>query len=172
MANVSAQVRIDSPQADITSLYVASWRTVTREALRGSRSQHSESSNVSGNWHSVNPWYKKLIRVNLFGMFGSVNAKRSPDTPSAANADTAPNALTLALAYWLNLIKTERGLSQRGFAALTGLSQAYSARVLKGDANVGLGMLAVIAGALGKDPLDLIKPPPSTRSAKKRPSRN
>lgn len=94
------------------------------------------------------------------GLQIALNAKRSPDTPSAAVADKAPNELTLALAYWLNTIKTERSLSQRGFAALTGLSQAYSARVLKGDANVGLGMLSVIARALGKDPLDLIKPPP------------
>lgn len=126
---------------------------------------------MTGNWHGPDPWYKKLIRVNFFGLCGSVNAKRSPDTPSAATADTAPNELTLALAYWLNVIKTERGLSQRGFAALTGLSQAYTARVLKGDANVGLGMLAVIARAVGQDPLDLIKPPPPTRFRKKSPPR-
>jgi transcriptional regulator with XRE-family HTH domain len=95
-----------------------------------------------------------------------VNAKRAPDTPSAAAADTAPNHLTLALAYRLNIIKTERGLSLRGFAALTGLSHAYTARVLRGEANVGLGMLAVIARTLGEDPLDLLKPPPPSRDEK------
>lgn len=89
-----------------------------------------------------------------------MNAKRSPDTPSAAVADAAPNELTLALAYWLNAIKAERGLTLRGFAALTGLSHAYATRILKGNANVGLGMLAVIARAVGKDPLELLKPPP------------
>jgi DNA-binding phage protein len=98
--------------------------------------------------------------VNFSGLLTIVNAKRAPGQVSAAKADAAPNELTLALAYWLNVIKAERGLSQRGFAALTGLSQAYLARVLKGDANVGLGMLAVIARAVGKNPLDLIKPPP------------
>jgi transcriptional regulator with XRE-family HTH domain len=96
-----------------------------------------------------------------------VNAKRLPDTPSAAKVDTAPNELTLALAYWLNVIKVERGLSQRGFAALTGLSQAYASRVLQGNANVGLGMLAVIGRAVGKDPLDLIAPIPTGRSEQK-----
>jgi transcriptional regulator with XRE-family HTH domain len=93
-------------------------------------------------------------------------AKRAPDTPSAADADSAPNELTMALALRLNAIKDERGLSQRGLAALTGLSQAYMARVLRGDANIGLGMLLVIARALGEDPLDLISPV-HRRSSKK-----
>ena len=95
-----------------------------------------------------------------------MNAKRAPNTPSAAVADAAPNHLTLALAYRLNVIKTERALSLRGFAALMGLSHAYTARVLKGEANVGLGMLAVMARTLDEDPLDLLKPPPLSRNEK------
>ena len=100
-------------------------------------------------------------------LIDSVNAKRAPSTPSAADADKAPNELTLTLAYWLNVIKVERGLSQRGFAALTGLSQAYSARVRYGYAKVGLGMLAVIARMVGKTPIDLLQPPPSDLPQKK-----
>jgi hypothetical protein len=107
--------------------------------------------------------------VNLSGLLTAVNAKRTPETPSAADADAAPNDLTLALAYWLNAFKDERGLSVRGFAALTGLSHAYCRRVLKGDANVGLGMLAVIARAIGKDPLDLLKPPSPSHPTKTAP---
>ena len=87
-----------------------------------------------------------------------MNAKRAPGTKPAAAHDDAPNELTLALASRLNAIKDERGLSQRGLAALTGLSQAYMARVLRGDANIGLGMLLVIARAVGEDPLTLISP--------------
>ncbi|MFL5252504.1 MAG: helix-turn-helix domain-containing protein [Rhodopila sp.] len=88
----------------------------------------------------------------------SVSAKRAPDTPSAADADTAPNELTLALAHHLNEIKDKRDLSLRGLAALTGLSHAYMRRVLTGNANIGLGMLLVIARALNEDPLKLISP--------------
>jgi len=95
---------------------------------------------------------------SLAGHSDIVSAKRAPDTPQAADADRAPNELTLALSHRLNAIREERELSARGLAALTGLSQAYMRRVLRGDANVGLGMLLVIARALGEDPLKLIAP--------------
>ncbi len=53
-----------------------------------------------------------------------MNAKRAAETPYAAVADAAPNELTLALAHHLTAIKDQRQLSQREFAALTGLTQA------------------------------------------------
>ncbi len=88
-----------------------------------------------------------------------MNAKRAPHTPSAADADTAPNELTLALARHLAAAQEELGMSARGLAAQSGLSRAYLARVLKGEANVGLGILMILSRAVGKEPWDMIKPP-------------
>jgi DNA-binding Xre family transcriptional regulator len=120
-------------------------------------------------WCAVDPCGIALNRINPFNeLLNSVNAKRASNTPSAAVADAAPNELTLALAHHLNVIKDERQLSQRGLAALTGLSQAYMRRVLLGEANIGLGMLLVISRALKVDPPDLISPiEPKNRTREK-----
>jgi transcriptional regulator with XRE-family HTH domain len=92
-------------------------------------------------------------------MPSSVNAKRSPDTPSAADADAAPNDLTLALAHNLVAARKALGMSQRELAAQAGLNRGYLRRIESGEANTGLGMLGILARAVGKDPRDLIAPP-------------
>ena len=89
---------------------------------------------------------------------GNVNARRAPDTPNASDADSAPNELTLRLAAHLEAVRSERCWSQRRLAAEIGLSAGYIVRILRGEANVGLGMLLVIATRLGKDPRSLIDP--------------
>jgi transcriptional regulator with XRE-family HTH domain len=86
-----------------------------------------------------------------------VNAKRSPDTPSAADADTVPHELSLALAKNLVAARTEIGMSQRTLAAQAGLARNYLARIERGDANVELGVLMILARVVGKEPSDLIK---------------
>lgn len=96
-----------------------------------------------------------------------MNARRPPDTPSAAEADKAPNELTLALAHHLTVAQEEQNLSARALAARAGLSRAYLARVLKGEANVGLGILMILSKAVGKDPSDMIRPPPKSSITEK-----
>jgi len=93
-----------------------------------------------------------------------VSAKRAPDTPSAADADTAPNELTLALAYHLIAARKAIGMSQRELAARSGLARTYLRRVEAGDANVGLGVLLILSRVVEKEPHDLIKPPSKSSS--------
>jgi transcriptional regulator with XRE-family HTH domain len=95
---------------------------------------------------------------------GGVSAKRLPGTPSAAEADAAPNELTRALARNVVAARAETGMSQRGLAARAGMARAYLVRIEQGDANVGLGMLMVLARALGKKPADLIRTIPADRT--------
>ena len=92
-----------------------------------------------------------------------MSAKRLPETPSAAEADAAPNELTRALARNVVAARAELGLSQRALAARAGMARAYLARIEQGDANVGLGMLMVLARVLGKDAADLIRTIPADR---------
>ena len=101
-------------------------------------------------------------------IFWRVNAKRSPGTPSAGDADAAPNELTLALALNLVAAREEIGMSQRTLAAQAGMARAYLARVEKGEANVGLGILMILARVVGKDPADLIRRPTARRSGSKK----
>ena len=95
--------------------------------------------------------------------FGGVSAKRLPGTPSAAEADAAPNELTRALARNVVAARAEIGMSQRSLAARAGMSRAYLVRIELGDANVGLGMLMVLARVLGREPADLIRTIPADR---------
>jgi DNA-binding XRE family transcriptional regulator len=88
-----------------------------------------------------------------------VNAKRSPDTPSAADASEAPNELTLALAANLVAARKEIGMSQRELAARSGIARDYLIRIERGDANVGIGILMILARVVGKPASDLIKIP-------------
>jgi len=118
-------------------------------------------------WCDATAYDRGLIRVELSRLWTDVNAKRAPDTPSAADADAAPNQLTLALAHHLAAAQAELGLSARALAARSGLSRAYLARVLRGDANVGLGMLMILANAVGKDPWVMIRPPSGSDHTKK-----
>jgi hypothetical protein len=96
--------------------------------------------------------------VTFLELFSPVSAKRAPGITSAAAADAAPNELTIRLAGHLNVLREARGWSQRKLAAEIGLSPAYIGRVLRGDANIGLGMLLVIATRLDQDPCLLIAP--------------
>jgi transcriptional regulator with XRE-family HTH domain len=93
-----------------------------------------------------------------------VNAKRSPDIPSAADADTAPNELTVAFAHNLITARNEIGMSQRELAARSGLARTYLRRVEAGEANVGLGVLLILSRVVGKEPHDLIRPPHKSAS--------
>jgi ribosome-binding protein aMBF1 (putative translation factor) len=100
--------------------------------------------------------------------FGGVSAKRLPETPSAAEADAAPNELTRALARNVMAARAETGMSQRALAARAGMARAYLARIEQGNANVGLGMLMILARALGKEPADLIRTMPADRAQPKK----
>jgi transcriptional regulator with XRE-family HTH domain len=96
-----------------------------------------------------------------------VNAKRSPDTPSAGDADAVPHELSLALAYNLVAARTEIGMSQRTLAAEAGLARTYLRRIESGEANVGLGVLMILARVVGKEAADLIRLPPAPNLSKK-----
>ena len=79
-----------------------------------------------------------------------MNAKRAPDTPNAADADAVPHELSLALAHNLVAARTEIAMSQRTLAAQSGLARNYLARIERGEANVGLGVLMILARVVGK----------------------
>jgi transcriptional regulator with XRE-family HTH domain len=96
-----------------------------------------------------------------------LNAKRSSDTHSAGDADAAPNELTLALAHNLMAARRELSMSQRTLAAQAGLNRGYLRRIEAGEANAGLGVLMILARAVGKEPSELIKPPSSRSPTKK-----
>ena len=100
--------------------------------------------------------------------FAGVSAKRLPETPSAAEADAAPNELTRALARNVVAARAETGISQRALAARAGMARTYLVRIEQGDANVGLGMLMILARALGKEPADLIRTIPADRAQPKK----
>jgi transcriptional regulator with XRE-family HTH domain len=86
--------------------------------------------------------------------------KRSSDIPSAADADTVPHELSLALARNLVAARAEIGMSQRTLAAKSGLARTYLRRVEAGEANVGLGVLMILARVVGKKAAELITLPP------------
>jgi len=100
-----------------------------------------------------------MIRVNLFGIFDSVNAQRSPATPTASVADKTPHELSLALAHNLVTARKELGISQRELAARSGVSRDYLIQIERGNANVGIGVLMILARVVGKEASDLIKVP-------------
>jgi transcriptional regulator with XRE-family HTH domain len=86
-----------------------------------------------------------------------VNAQRPSDTPPAGDADAAPNRLTLALAANLVAARQAAGISQRELAAKSGLARTYLRRIEAGEANVGLGVLMILARVVNVSASDLIQ---------------
>ncbi len=101
------------------------------------------------------------------GLPNFVNPKRPLETPTAADADALPHELSLALAHNLVAARTEIGMSQRELAARSGVARDYLIRIERGQANVGLGILMILARVIGKDASDLIKLPQSSSPKEK-----
>ncbi len=67
------------------------------------------------------------------------------------------NSLNLAFANNLRQLRRRQGLSQEHFAAKCRLHRTYIGAIERGERNVTLRTLEVIARALGADPIDLLK---------------
>jgi len=65
--------------------------------------------------------------------------------------------LNASLAKNLRRIRKQQGLSQEGFAARCRLHRTYIGAIERGERNVTLKTLELIARFLGADPIDLIK---------------
>ncbi len=57
----------------------------------------------------------------------------------------------------VRLLRTERGLSQEAFAAMCGLDRSYVGGIERGERNVTLRKIIVIADALGVSPSELMQ---------------
>lgn len=65
--------------------------------------------------------------------------------------------LNLALAKNLRGLRQQQGLSQEDFAARCRLHRTYIGAIERGERNVTLNTLELIARALGTDPIELLK---------------
>jgi transcriptional regulator with XRE-family HTH domain len=66
-------------------------------------------------------------------------------------------SLNLALAKKLRRLRQQQGLSQEDFAAKCRLHRTYVGAIERGERNITLKTLEIIARALGVDPLDLLQ---------------
>ncbi|MDR2321070.1 MAG: helix-turn-helix transcriptional regulator [Microbacterium sp.] len=69
-----------------------------------------------------------------------------------------PDEILRRLAVHIHRLRLERGLTQEAFAHELDMHRAYVGSIERAEQNVTLKTLAQLAGRLGVDPADLIKP--------------
>ncbi len=87
----------------------------------------------------------------------AINSLSPESHHSAMLAGMSRLSLNHVLAKNLRHLREQQGLSQEGFAAKCRLHRTYIGAIERGERNVTLKTLELIARALGVDPLGLLK---------------
>ena len=96
----------------------------------------------------------------------SVDAKKSklhprkvPARPTPPERLPDPSDVRDVLAYWIRLLRVEKGWSQERLAHECDLDRTYVSAVERSRWNVSLANIARMGAALGVAPWQLLKPP-------------